>query len=425
VKVGRYLSFGCVVCLAWELTFAAPPRRFRSYVGTLDHESVTLAWGTTEGGDNTIGREARGIGKVQVQVGDKTVDTDKSFARIGGLDADKEYPYKIRLNGEELASGTVRTWPKKTNRIVFFVFGDWGSGDSGQRALGEKMASEMERLAKEGKPVRFVLSTGDNIYGTYNIRHTGSDDSHWEEKFFAPYEKVLSKIPFYATIGNHDGNETENRRDLAVYLDNFFFPTGEKSRWYKFDIGELMEVFALDSSRNQLESNPAPVYLPDSEQSKWLRDQLAKSEVPWKVAVFHHPMFTAGPRHPAVRKELDHWFQAFQKSGVKVVFNGHEHNFQASVRNPQTGSIQFVVSGAGGELRKGSVRRYMKDAGIAAWMAQRHFCIVEVTENEMTIEPVSTSEASVQDASGNAVKMPLRVPRLEIGPASSGGSAKD
>ena len=45
--------------------------------------------------------------------------------------------------------------------------------------------------------------------------------------------------------------------------------------------------------------------------------------------------------------------QLFERSGVKVVFTGHEHNLQFSEDNDATGHIRYIVSGAGGQLRDG------------------------------------------------------------------------
>ena len=86
-----------------------------------------------------------------------------------------------------------------------------------------------------------MITLGDNIYGTLNFvlrfKDTGDKDSHWESRFFRPYAPLIAKIPFYPSLGNHDGNETGNRADLAAYLDNFFFPAHVPSRYYRFSYG--------------------------------------------------------------------------------------------------------------------------------------------------------------------------------------------
>ena len=91
------------------------------------------------------------------------------------------------------------------------------------------MWTEFQKRAKSDNPVRFMLSVGDNIYGNVNNIffggfHTGAEDRDWGPKFFPPYEPLLARVPFFGTLGNHDGNETESHRDLPAFLDNFPFP---------------------------------------------------------------------------------------------------------------------------------------------------------------------------------------------------------
>ena len=107
--------------------------------------------------------------------------------------------------------------------MKFYVIGDYGDGSSRQRAVAVAMAREME---SSDEPVRFVLTTGDNIYGTWFIKfwNTGKKDQRWGPNFFQPFAPLIRRIPFYASPGNHDGNGSESADDLPNYLDNFFFP---------------------------------------------------------------------------------------------------------------------------------------------------------------------------------------------------------
>jgi hypothetical protein len=278
------------------------------------------------------------------------------------------------------------------------------------------MADEWTRRRNTDSPVRFVLTTGDNIYGSLNLRlhfhHSGAADADWREKFFEPYEPLLKAVPFYATLGNHDGNETEAQGDLAAYLDNLFFPEPGPRRYYRFTYGGLAEFYALDSTENTPAGPKHPQYLPDGEQDRWLRAQMAQPPAaPWRIASFPHPPFPAGPLHAPSRGHLKSLLDSLERGGVQVVFNGHEHNFQFSSEGPETGGIQYVVSGAGGELRKGEVLSHMAQARIAGWAADTHFLVVEVDEREMRITPRSVSEVRVLDAGGRRVTMPLVVKR--------------
>jgi tartrate-resistant acid phosphatase type 5 len=395
-----------VLLLILVVDSLASAQNFRSYIAQLNDSSFTLAWGTTTGtSQNTIGRGAESPGEAVLEVNGRSYPTRQSWYQLTGLSQDTNYKYALKLKGQPIASGTVRTWPKKSKSLAFFVIGDWGNGSQTQFSIASRMEQERQRLAQTGSPVRFVISTGDNIY------KGGSRDKDWERKFFSPYQATLQSIPFYAVLGNHDGNESEASADLPAYLDNFFSPTGPMTRWYKFQFGGFAEFFALDSTTNQHPSAKSPVYLESGEQSQWLKQQLAAKPLDWRIAIMHHPIFTAGPNHPPAMPKLLHWFESFRKNGVSAVFAGHEHNLQISERNSNSGDMQFVVSGAGGELRSSSVLKKMNSRNIAGWAPQAHFLLVQMEGDSMTILPVSDKPLILQNPSGQPIPLPIRVPR--------------
>jgi len=377
----------------------------RTYVADLDDTSVTLAWGRADGTTrNTIGRGAAGAGTAEITIDGRTLPASGSWLRVTGLKPDTAYPYSLAINGTEVARASVRTWPEKSDSLTFFVIGDFGNGSRNQFEMAARMEEERGRLEKSNRHVRFVLSTGDNIYG--KLSDGGAQDRDWEKKFFAPYAETLRAIPFKAVLGNHDGNESERAADLGTCLDNFFMP----DRWYRFEYASFVEFINLDSTTNQPTGRPAPVYLPDGEQSKWLGDKLSKPPLPWRLVTVHHPMFTAGPNHKPFLDSAPHWFLALRSAGVQAVFSGHEHNFQFSERSPDTGNMQFVVSGAGGELRASSVRKKMAARHIAAWGNQIHFLVVHISGKQMTIEPIGIAPFKLVSAGDNAATIPLSVP---------------
>ena len=401
--------------LAGFLLFAGAglAQKFFTYIGDIGPDFVLVAWGTTAG-TNTIGRTSSPYGKVAVKVGSTEMTvTDRNYAIVRGLSPDKEYHYELLLNGHKIGDGQIRTWPLKSDKLCFFVIGDYGSGEKVQASVGKAMWEELLKRWGGEYPVRFVITVGDNLYGrlgfTLRFSKSGAEDRDWGSKFFEPYEPVLARLPFYPSLGNHDGNETENRDDLLAYLDNFYFPGGQAARYYRFSYGGLADFFALDSSTNSEKGPPAPMYLESGEQYKWAARNIGESQVPWKIPYFHNPPFNAGPRHPAASAELAHFLKLFKDKGVKVVFSGHEHNFQFSEKNDKTGGIRYIVSGAGGELRTGDVRNAMESAQIEGWSAQLHYLVVEISGKEMRIFPQSYEPMTVVDKDGRHIEMPLKV----------------
>ncbi len=397
------------VLLAGAVCACAQP--FHVYVGQIGARSVLLAWGTTSGGGNTIGRDSVSHGHAQVRIAGRSQEADRNWAEIRGLEPDREYPYEVFVNGVKIGDGSVRTYPERAQKLTFFVIGDYGNNSHGQRRIAEAMWREFQKRSASDSPVRFVLTNGDNIYADLRvgrfILHSGDHDEDWEAKFFHPYAELLRHLPFCPTLGNHDGGDSENPGDLPVYLDNFFFPGNQPARWYRFRFANLAEFFALDSSDNRQPGQVQEAYAVSGKQFQWLKEAMPASSAPWKIPYFHHPPFTAGPRHAPSYDSLEHFVRLFEQSGVRIVFSGHEHNFQFSAQDQATHGILYVVSGAGGELRRGSVLRQMERAHIAGWAPQRHFLVVEIVNRRLSLTPVSYEPMAVRDPRGKPVTMPL------------------
>ena len=403
-------------------------QKFYTYIGDMGPTHVLIAWGTADG-TNTIGRSSPPAGKATIKVGPQIVESAKqNWVIIRNLEPAKEYEYEVRIGEKKIGGAKFKTWPLQSDKLVFFVIGDMGNGSSEQYRIADVMTKEFQKRYGSGDPVRFVLTVGDNIYGTamlFGYRRTGDSDREWGPKFFQPYEFILAQAPFYSTLGNHDGNETESRADMVAELDNLFFPGGDPARYYRFSFGGLADFFGLDTTQNTDNGPPSPGYALKSRQHEWLLVNLASSQVPWKIPYFHHPPFSAGPRHAGNLRELEHFVEAFVEYGVKVVFSGHEHNLQITEDSRQTRGIQFVVTGAGGELRSGDIRANMERNAILGWAPQHHFLIVEIDKREMKITPVGFDPIKVIGRRNTELEMPLKV-RLPDRPSqpTSGGTQR-
>ncbi len=386
-------------------------QKFYSYILDLGSNYVELAWGTLDG-VNTIGRSSPSHGNATIKIANRTLSSTLNYITVGALEPDHDYTYEITIGATKVGQGQVRTWAAKADKLAFFVIGDYGTGSRVQYDVAQAMWQEFQRRMTTDYPVRFMLSTGDNIYGNVSsfllgVGHTGKDDSDWAPKFFEPYEPLLARIPFFGSLGNHDGNETESHRDLPAYLDNFPFPGDKPGRYYDFTYGGLAEFFGLDSTRNTTSGSPRPAYMETGEEFRWMQQEFAKPKPLWVIPFYHHPAFNAGPLHAPSIRDLQHWVDLFHANGVKVVFNGHEHNFQMSEANELSEGIRFITSGAGGELRPGNVQGNMKRANIAAWAPQNHFLAVEIEGKTMRVWPLSFAQVNVKDSDGRPVPLPI------------------
>jgi 3',5'-cyclic AMP phosphodiesterase CpdA len=211
-------------------------------------------------------------------------------------------------------------------------------------------------------PFGFVLMLGDNIYG-------GERPQDFVKKFELPYKALLDlKIPFYASLGNHDD---PNQRFYKPFNMN-----GE--RFYTFEKGGV-RFFALDSN-----------YM-DQAQQDWLAKELSTSNNEWKIAYFHHPLYSSGERHGSevdLRTVLE---PLFLQHRVSVVFSGHEHFYERL--KPQKG-ITYITQGGGAKLREGNIR---PNSAMTAkgFDTDRSYTLVEIADKTMYFQTLSRTGALI------------------------------
>jgi predicted MPP superfamily phosphohydrolase len=237
--------------------------------------------------------------------------------------------------------------PTKSGSVKFAVIGDMGTGDAMQLQTGVELTKMREKF-----PFEFVLMLGDNVYGSQDFG----------KKFEVPYKALLDeKVPFYAALGNHD-----DQNEVAYKNYNM-----NGKRYYTFEKGNV-KFFVLDSTRV------------DRPQLEWLDKELSGSGSEWKIAYFHHPLYSTGGTHGpelAVREVVE---PLLLKYGVDVVFAGHEHFYERI--KPQQG-ITYFISGAGGQLRKGDLHRVEPMA--AGYDQDRSFMLVEVVGPAMYFQSIT------------------------------------
>jgi calcineurin-like phosphoesterase family protein len=249
------------------------------------------------------------------------------------------------------------------DKIRFAVIGDWGTGDRDGVGTARQLISAHQRT-----PYDFVLAVGDNIYPNGSGRY-------FAKNFEQPFADLLKdKIKFYAVLGNHDVDAgRQDQRDYPL------FNMGGQ-QYYKIARGNgLAEFFMLDSTDF------------DSTQTTWLENSLRASRAKWKIAVFHHPIYSSGKKHGSavgLRKQLEPIFTHY---GVNVGFSGHDHIYERTT--PQQG-IQYFVSGAGGKVRRGDID---KGSGFSAasFDEDNHFMVIELEEKQVSFQAISETGAVV------------------------------
>ena len=249
--------------------------------------------------------------------------------------------------------------PNKDGSVKFAVLGDWGTGAKEQYQVGEQMAAFHTRF-----PFTFVITTGDNIYGT-------DRPEDFRVKFELPYKTILGKgVKFYAALGNHDNPTQRFYQPFNMGGQRFYTFRGSSGGVAKLTQGGV-RFFMLDSN-----------YM-DKAELDWLAKELGASGSDWKIAVFHHPLYSSARRHGSsldLRKILE---PVLVQGGVNVVFTGHDHTYERV--KPQKGIYHFV-SGSGGSLRKGD----LSNEGITeqGYDSDFTFMLIEIDGDEMHFQSI-------------------------------------
>jgi len=266
--------------------------------------------------------------------------------------------------------GQQLTLPRQPGSVRFAAIGDMGTGKTPQYEVAARM-----EMFRQAFPFDFVIMLGDNIYG-------GNSAADFIGKFEVPYKPLLDAgVKFYASLGNHD-SPTQR-----VYKP---FNMGGR-QYYSYRKGNA-QFFALDSN-----------YM-SPRQLAWLEKELKDSDADWKIAYFHHPLYSSAAYHGSsveLRLVLEPLFVTY---GVQAVFAGHEHVYERV--KPQNG-ISYFIEGAAGQLRKGNLTKGTTLTA-AAYDQDLSFILVEIAGDTLNFQTISRTGMTVD--SGVILRRPAGAP---------------
>ncbi|HEX4347123.1 MAG TPA: metallophosphoesterase, partial [Vicinamibacterales bacterium] len=197
----------------------------------------------------------------------------------------------------------------------------------------------------------FVIMLGDNLY---------TDD--YQSEFLTPYKALLDRgVSFYASLGNHD-------RDLEEHFKPFNM---NDHPYYTFTKGNARFV-ALNSNRP---TDPA--------QYQWLDHAYGDTTGEWRIAFFHHPLYSSGEHAAESREEIRPALEPhLLQNKVDVVFGGHEHLYERVA--PQQ-DVHYFVSGGGGKTLYGVHKSPFDEVAVSA----HHFMVLALAGDAMYYEAVT------------------------------------
>lgn len=265
--------------------------------------------------------------------------------RNQNIDADVDVA--IASNSPELPASEVPI-------LRFISVADTGTGARGQYAV----AKAMTRYHSQNKFDLAILA-GDNIYNKGEIDKINA-------VFERPYQPLLKQgVKFHACLGNHDIRTANG--DPQVAYPNF----NMQGRYYTFR-RDSVQFFALDTNGNADWEN----------QLTWLEQELSRSDAPWKIVFGHHQIYSSGV-YGLNQDFVKTLTPIFQKYGVQLYINGHDHNYE------RTNSIKgttYLVCGAGA-----GVRPVDRSAWTAHSASKLSFAAFDVYSDRIVISGIGTN----------------------------------
>ncbi len=299
-------------------------------------------------------------GKVTVRYGETADYTQQVVAAsddqlmhtaiLTELKPETAYYYQVHVvdsgGGQTLSSEALsfQTASQPSTPYAFAVISDTQGNPKVNGKLGE--------MAWALRP-NFLIIPGDLV-------DNGKVKSQWLNEFFASLNPLISRVPFYPVLGNHEQNADHYYRYMSLPAPEYY---------YSFRYGNAV-FYMLDSNKNVDEG---------SEQYKWLAKQLQEldrqgtaSGVVWRFVCFHHPSYSSDENdYGDLWKGKSTWgdlrirplTKLFDAHQVDVVWNGHIHSYertwpifdgqvQSSQGQSKPGTTYMITGGGGGPLEQ-------------------------------------------------------------------------
>lgn len=259
--------------------------------------------------------------------------------RIEGLKPGTQYFYRTKSkakgsDGPQELISEVRTFQTDAGPET-----PWAFAVISDTQGNPKVAGALAQLAWSQRP-NFLLHPGDLV-------STGGVNEHWTQHFFPSMEPLISRVGFFPVLGNHEQN-------AANYYKYVSLPDPEY--YYTFTHGNA-RFFMVDTNKK---------CGPDSEQYKWLDQQLAASKEHWKIVCHHQPAYTTDENdygnlwktNKSTHGDLNarHLAHLAHQHGVDIVWNGHIHSYERTWPIDQdkpvekNGTVHLITGGGGGHL---------------------------------------------------------------------------
>jgi hypothetical protein len=211
--------------------------------------------------------------------------------------------------------------------VTLIAAGDIGRCDSTLDDATGALAASLQGV---------VATLGDTAYPDGTTQQL-------EECFGGSWGAVKDRIRF-AVTGNHDVH-TDDGAPLQAYMGSAAVRDGRT--WFSEDLG-AWHVVVLDGNCGFFGDSCAS----ESEQVRWLSDDLATSDARCTLALMHQPRFSSG-------EHGDDWamgalWDALYTADAELVLAGHDHDYERFAPQAPDGTldeargISEIIVGTGG-----------------------------------------------------------------------------
>ena len=368
-----YLCFWVLPSLA--LDFTRGP-----FVQNASTNRIQIIWQTSEPATSFV--EYGRTTALSMAVVSEQVDTNHVLT-LDHLGSATQYFYRVTSrndHGALISSLATFSTLKTGGSISFAVISD--TARNSVFLPQPLLANVMTRLGPE-----LVMHLGDIVATDFNRPNV-------QNQFFDIFQPVIRNTPFYLMIGNHDLFPAPGEivdLNATGFQNAFHLPTNSMdgtSRYYSFDHGDVHFVCLFNPWFYVYDFNP------QTDQYRWLTNDLASSAKPWKLLFFHAPIATSSLHAaddynwngiPDQTEMMDLMAPLARRYGVQMVFNGHDHSLH---RYPPQQGLHFCVTAGGGQALYPFTTPY---AGLAKYWERHHCLKVGITNDTMTLEAYDTS----------------------------------
>ena len=304
--------------------------------------------------------------ELKLELGNKSEISNSGLLhqfKIEGLTPDTEYTYllKARVNSDlewmDISDTySVKTYPEN-EKFSFIAMGD-GRGNP------EVWGEIAERVA--GHNPLFCVNSGDMV-------GSGRNDVHWNYQLFDPAKEFFATIPFYPSIGNHEGSSS---------LFNKFFYTPSGTTNWKQDIGQIT-IIGIDGSQDWSEN---------SGNIHWLDAILSGSNAKFIFLFTHYPAWSSGkhglmkdgiPIEKSMQESQQVILPLLAKYKTTAMIAGHDHHYERS--ETPGGTTVIVSGGAGADLRSVEPNDDNQNPYSKIISVEYHYCLISVDKDVCTM----------------------------------------